>query len=465
MKRAMTEGSLGALGSGDVSAALARAFRDRGEELYLIGGTVRDRLLRRISPDLDFASSARPTRIVEILEGLSLGAIYRLGEKFGTIGLRIGQQTIEITTYRNTEQYPPRSRKPDVQFGDSLFDDLKRRDFTVNAIALDPLSGALVDPLGGRDDLRAHLLRAVGSPADRFAEDPLRLLRAVRFAAELDFAIERSTWQAMLAAAGRLELISRERIRDELSRILTGPRPRSGLALLRDSGLLAYSVPELLELTRMPDHGPNHPLSLWDHTMAVVAAAPDDLVSRWAALLHDIAKPRTLTRESDGRPRFFHHEEVGAEMARVILSGLRYPNQIAAAVSLLVETHMQVHSYRPDWSEGAVRRLTLRLGGLTPAAIALARADAAGHSLSGVSRNSARLDELEDRILHLGRSAAERPQSPLNGDELMARYSRPPGPWIRAIKDRLEEEVIEGRLGPTDRDRAWQIADAVVAQE
>jgi poly(A) polymerase len=443
---------------------LSRAFQARGEELYLVGGTVRDRLLGRSSPDIDLTTSARPPQVVDILEKLNLGKIYRLGEKFGTIGLLLARGNIEITTYRSAERYLPGSRKPEVRFGRSLLEDLKRRDFTANAIALDPVSGDIVDPLGGRADLDSRIIRAVGRPLDRFAEDPLRLLRAVRFAAELGFQIEPETWHAICEAGARLGLISRERIRDELTRIITGPRAVVGLTLLRDSGLLGYSVPELLELTRMADHGPRHPLSLWDHTMAVVVAAPDDVVSRWAALLHDIAKPRTRTHDLKGRPRFFHHEEKGAEIARTVLSGLRYPNQLISDVSLLIETHMQVHSYAPEWSDGAVRRLALRLGPLLPRALALARADAAGHALTGTSRNSARLDALEERVRRVGEAGAQRPESPLNGHDLMARYGRPPGPWIRKIKDHLEDDVIEGTLDPDDRDRAWEIADALVAR-
>jgi poly(A) polymerase len=266
----------------------------------------------------------------------------------------------------------------------------------------------------------------------------------------------------MKESASQLLRISRERIRDEYSRIITGPHPVEGLTLLRDSHLLEYSVPDLLELTRMPDHGPRHPLSLWDHTMRVLSHVPGELTERWAALLHDIAKPATRTADPDGRPRFFHHEEIGAQRAVEILSGLRYSNKIVEQVATLIETHMQVHSYSPEWSPGAVRRLVMRLGSLVPAALSLARADAAGHSISGQSANAGKIDLLEARIRSLGESGEPHAHSPLNGDELMAHYGRPPGPWIREIKAALEEEVIEGRLKPDDLSGAWKVADQVV---
>ena len=445
-----------------LARGLAEAFRKAGEQLYLVGGAVRDALLGATDIDLDFATSARPDTSLRILAPLRLGRPYLVGERFGTIGLRIGQRTVEITTYR-AEVYDPGSRKPRVTFGASLLDDLARRDFTINAMARDPLSAEIIDPLGGRRDLEARLLRAVGDPRARFRADPLRLLRGVRFASRLGFEIESGTWRALQQTAPSLETISRERIRDEYTRILESPAPVRGLELLRDGELLAHSVRELLELTRMPDHGPHHPLSLWDHSMRVLAGVPPSLALRWAALLHDIAKPATRTHDISGRPRFFHHEEIGEQMARQILAELRYPGQIVEAVALLIQTHMQVHSYSPGWSDGAVRRLILRLGPLLPEAILLARADAAGHSLSGVSANAPKFDHLEARIEALGRDEVDALKSPLNGHDLMDRYQRPPGPWIGKIKAALEEDVLEGHLAPDDRDGAWRIADALMA--
>ncbi len=455
--------SLNLENSQSLARSLAQRFRAAGQELFLVGGSIRDDLLGEMDTDLDFATDAFPDRTAAIVEGC--GAIYRVGERFGTIGLALDGYRAEITTYRSEEKYAAGSRKPEVRFGRTLLEDLSRRDFTINAMARDPLTEELIDPLHGVQDLTAGIIRAVGSPKDRFLEDPLRLLRAVRFAARFNFVIEPDTREALSETAPALETISRERIRDEYGKTLTGPNAVRGLTLLRDTGLLAHSVPQLLELTAMADHGPRHPLSLWEHVMRVVAGVPPLLSLRWAALLHDIAKPATRIVEPDGRPRFFHHEEVGARMAREILTSLRYGSDVVAAVALLVETHMQFHAYTPDWSDGAVRRLMLRLGPLMEEAFSLVRADAAGHSLTGVSANGPKMDDLERRVRRFAEGVTESLKSPLTGDELMRRYARPPGPWIREVKDRLLHEVIEGNMAAEDREAAWRLADEVVTAQ
>ncbi|HEX8917084.1 MAG TPA: HDIG domain-containing protein [Chloroflexota bacterium] len=442
---------------------LIDVFRASGEQLYLVGGAVRDRLLGVTIDEVDFATSAYPERTLALLAGLNDGAAYRIGEKFGTIAWVYGGRTVEITTYRAKEVYVPGSRKPQVRFGSTLIEDLSRRDFTINAIAQEPVTGEFTDPFGGIDDLRRRLLRAVGRPEDRFVEDPLRLLRAVRFSSRLCLSIEPATSDAIVRAAHTLRRISRERIRDEYNKMLLDSHVVRALELLRDCGLLAHSVPELLDLTRMPDHGPRHPLSLWDHVMQVVSGVPPTVVLRWAALLHDIAKPITRTTEPlTGRPRFFHHEEIGAKIARKLLSELRFSNQTVEEIALLVETHMQLHAYSETWSDGAVRRLLLRLGPCLDDALLLARADAAGHTISGESRNSPRYDQLSERILELEQTPVATLTSPLTGDDLMERYNRSPGPWIRQVKDALLEEVLEGRLQSEDRERAWAIADGLI---
>jgi poly(A) polymerase len=446
----------------DFASRLTLAFEAQGHELYLVGGAVRDALLGSASTELDFATSSPPARTAEVLERFGSHTPYRVGEKYGTIGCSIENWTVEITTYRSREVYPAGSRKPSVEFGRTLEEDLSRRDFTINAIAFHSTTERWIDPFGGAHDLRAGVVRAVGDPTQRFREDPLRLLRAVRFAARYDFEIESVTENAMETEAGTLRSISRERIRDEYSHYLTSRRPAAALTLLRDSGLLVTSVPELDELTRMPDHGANHPLSLWDHTMRVVNAVPAHVTLRWAALLHDIAKPETRTSEPDGRTRFFHHEVRGAEIARKVLTGLRYPSKVSDSVVLLVETHMQIHAFSSEWSDGAVRRLCLRLGPYMEDAILLARADAAGHSADGTSANSPKLDELERRLRNLDSEEVQSLKSPLSGDELMRRYSRPPGPWIREVKERLLDQVLEGKLEPDDTEAAWIVADTLV---
>lgn len=454
--------SVSAFLAGDtLPVRLATLFRDAGAELYLVGGAVRNVLLGRPYDELDFATSALPELTNRLLSTLPEARPFRLGEKFGTIGALVGERRVEITTYRTGEVYEPGSRKPAVRFGTSLLQDLERRDFTINAVALEPLSGELVDPTGGADDLRVGIIRAVGDPPARFKEDPLRLLRAVRFTVALDFALDSATEAAIVAQAQSLRLISHERVRDEYSLLLCLEVPSRAMTMLRDTGLMAHSVPELLELTRMSDHGPRHPLSLWEHEMRVLDAVPSGLAVRWAALLHDIAKPATRTSEPSGRPRFFHHEEAGAAATRAILRGLRYPQTLVEQVALLVESHMQVHAYSREWSDGAVRRLALRLGDCLDDALALARADAEGHGGAGSSINAPRLAELQARIAALETEPTEM-RSPLSGDDLMQRYQRPPGRWIGVIKAALENEVMEGRLLPDDVESAWTLADRLV---
>jgi poly(A) polymerase len=281
-------------------------------------------------------------------------------------------------------------------------------------------------------------------------------------AAVHDLTIDPETWRGILHSAQQAADLPPGHIRDEYDLILLSPHPAAGLTLLRDSGILTAATPELLPLTAMPDHGPRHPLSLWDHTMRVLECVQPELVARWAAVLHDIAKPATRTHEPSGRPRFFHHEEVGADMVERFLRRLRYPDEVVSNVASLIGSHMQFHAYSPEWSDAAVRRLMLRMGPLLDAAIDLARADAAGHSLGGCVRDAPKFDDLERRIAAFGREPLEVPESPLDGNDLMSRYGLPPGPWIRRIKDALKGEVEHGHLAPDDREAAWRLADELV---
>ncbi len=459
----------------NVLRLVADAFSSADLELYLVGGALRDHLLERPVHEWDFATNARTNEILSTLEmagetnhWAQPWSIYRVGEKFGTIGLVANGERAEITTYRSSESYPEGSRKPSVIFGSGIEEDLSRRDFTVNSMAIRAQSflegdtSGLIDPYGGRDDLAARLIRSVGAPHERFREDPLRLLRAVRLAAQLGFSVEARTWAAMADRAQLLSSISRERIADELTRMLTGPDPARSLTLLRDSGLLQAAVPDLMILDAMPDHGPRHPMSLWDHTMLVVEGVEPDPISRWAALLHDIGKPETRTFDERGRIRFFQHEEVGAKRAAEVLRSLRRSNELVESVHDLVETHMQVHQYTPEWSDGAIRRLCEKLGPNFAKAIDLAKSDVRGHRETTWGVTGAA--ELEERAAQL---QAQLPsvQSPLTGVVLMERYRRPPGPWIGEIKDRLTEMVRDGALLPGDLERAWEIADAIVGAQ
>jgi poly(A) polymerase len=469
----------------EIILQLARIFQDHGKQLYMVGGTVRDLLLQRYaSMDADLTTDATPKEIKRLVAPVHPTAVVLVGERFGTVRLYFrraerleefagaGQpaeagggapapkeDVIEITTFR-TERYNPDSRKPEVTFGTVLEEDLLRRDFTVNAIARDPLTGAIIDPFGGRADLEAQVLRAVGDdPEKRFDEDPLRLLRAVRFAAQLGFTIETKTAQAILHQAQTLEKISRERVRDEMNRMLLSPRPALGLNLMVDLGLVQWVIPEMLEL-RGVSQRPAHSKDVYTHTLKVVENAPPRLITRWAALLHDIAKPRTRSVE-DGKVHFFGHEDVGAHMARDILRRLKFAKDHIEAICLLVHLHMRSNAYTSDWTDGAVRRLMLEAGDRLPDLLDLSQADITSYRPEKVSRAVARVQELRARAAFLKEEAERVPlKSPLDGNELMALFGRGPGPWLKPIKEHLLGLVIDGKLAPDDKAGAIEEARA-----
>jgi len=436
---------------------LHRAFDQAGKQLYLVGGSVRDLLLGRPRQDLDLATDARPEETKAILRQLRPDALYTVGEKFGTIGAVFNGHRVEITTFRS-EQYTPGSRKPEVDFGTSLEGDLSRRDFTINAMARNLTTGEIIDPFGGLKDLEAGLIRAVGDPDTRFAEDPLRLLRAVRFAAELGFTIDPATAAAIRRQAHRLQEVSRERIAEELNRILLSPRPGLGIRLLVELGLLAHIVPEVLEMLGMPQDRGRYK-DVFTHTLAVVENVPPNLVLRWAALLHDIAKPRTISFDEKGEVSFIGHELVGEQMTREILRRLRFDNRTIKKVAKLVRMHLRPNQYGPDWTDSAVRRLVREAGDDLEELLILSRADVTSARPARRRAARTRVDELERRIRELAeRERIEALKSPLDGHELMAMFGLGPGPWIRPIKDYLQELVIEGQLAPDDKETARELA-------
>jgi len=474
---------------------LARLFRDNDKELYMVGGTVRDLLLRRpTSPDIDLTTNARPDEIKRLIAQTHPDAVVTVGEQFGTVRVHYrraiepedtamaGQQemspmpaalvaeasgdvdVVEITTYRS-DQYTDGSRKPDVTFGDTLEGDLLRRDFTINAMARDPLSGEIVDPFGGREDLEHRRIRAVGNdPDSRFEEDPLRLLRAARFAAQLGFEIEPATTHAIKLQAPTLARISRERIRDEFTKLLMTQYPARGLRLLVDYGLMPWIVPEVLELCGVSQK-PAHSKDVYDHVLRVVERTPARPATRWAGLLHDIAKPRTRSVE-DGKVHFFGHEDVGAVMARDILHRLKFDRPFIEYVSRLVKLHMRANAYLPEWTDGAVRRLMLDAGDGLHDLLDLSRADITSYRQEKVSRAESRVSDLEARCQRLREEAERVPiRSPLDGNDLMKIFEREPGPWLRPLKDYLLGLVIDGQLAPDDRDEATRLATAFVEEQ
>lgn len=431
---------------------------------------MRDVLLGRVPPDLDFTTDAPPPEIKRLARQAGARDLYTVGERFGTIGALFSlederQLNVEITTFRS-ERYQPYSRKPDVQFGDSLVGDLSRRDFTINALAIDVIDPAspLVDPFGGQADLARRLVRAVGDPDERFSEDPLRLLRAVRFATVLDFVIEAATARAIKRRAAELRWIPKERIQPELNRILLAEHAARGIRLLCDLGLMEQLVPELLAMRGLHEDSARHK-DIFEHTLKVVEGVPPDETLRWAALLHDIAKPQTRTIE-DGEVHFHRHEIVGRQMARRILTQLKYPRQLVEDVARLVELHLRPNSYSPDWTDGAVRRLMREAGPLLEALLQLSRADVTSRHAARRRAAERRVEELRARCAELQAQAdVAKLTSPLDGHELMAMFGRGPGPWIKPIKDYLTELVIEGELAPNDKERAAILAREFVARQ
>ena len=441
-----------------VARELGARFAAAGHELYLVGGTVRDTLLARTEqPDLDFATSARPEDTEKVLKGWA-EAIWLTGAAFGTVS---GQKTdakgvwkLEITTFRS-DVYEPGSRHPEVTYGDSIEQDLSRRDFTVNAMAVRVPEMEFVDPFGGLKDLHAKLLRTPVSPEQSFADDPLRMVRLARFAAVLGAVPDERAKAAAHAMAGQLDTISRERIRDELDKLLTAPHASLGLDLLVETGLAERFLPELpaLRLERDPTH---HHKDVYLHTLAVVENCPrHEAVLRLAALLHDIGKPATREFHGDGKVSFHHHEVVGARMAEKRLKELKYPREVVEQVRDLVFLHLRFHGYGDQaWTDSAVRRYVRDAG--SPEQLwrlnQLTRADITTQNKAKARRLQAGVDDLERRIAQLEEEEELSKLRPaLDGNQIMAYLGIPPGPLVgQAWNLLLEARLDRGPMTPED---------------
>lgn len=449
-----------------IVGALAEAFVAQDAELYLVGGPVRDLLLERAVPsDLDFATSVPPAITREIAAEVPNVGLYDVGEKFGTIGIVMEGKDgapvpVEITTFRS-EQYTPGSRHPDVAFGHTIEEDLARRDVTINAIAVDVQTGEIIDPFYGQADLAMGLLRAVGDPDERFAEDPLRLLRVARFVSQLGFAVEAETFAAMTRQAESLETISKERIYAELTKLLCGEYADHALDVLLETGLFTIAMPELTPLARSAESHPgiHREKDLWDHTKRVVIQSPPRPVVRWAALIHDAAKPLTRSVDARGEVHFFGHEHVGADIASALLGRLKADKTTRRHVRKIVDMHLRPASYdAATWTDSAVRRLALEAGDVLHDLIDLAAADVTSGRAHKQRAAAERVQGLREHIARLEEERAlDQLQSPLDGNELMAMFDRRPGKWIAEIKDHLRELVIDGDLSPDDKDRAAAI--------
>jgi poly(A) polymerase len=435
---------------------LGKSFSDAGHELALVGGPVRDAFLGRTAPDIDFTSSANPDQILEIVKPLS-SAQWDIGRAFGTIGARFGDDTVEITTYR-ADKYSVDSRKPVVEFGTDLNEDLFRRDFTINAMALTLPEKTFVDPFNGLADLLAGVIRTPGKPEDSFGDDPLRMLRAARFASQLGFEIEAGTFAAMRSMASRIEIISAERIQQELIKLLLGKYPRKGLTALVDSGLAAIVLPELPALKLEVDEHHHHK-DVYEHTLTVVEQAIDyekdyglepDFVLRFAALMHDCGKPKTRKLEPAGGVSFHQHDLVGARITKKRMQALKFDNDTIKSVSRLVELHLRFFGYGEQaWTDSAVRRYVRDADDLLLRLHALTRADVTTRNKRKAERLSFAYDDLESRIAKLReQEELDSIRPDLSGEEIMEILDLKPGPDVGKARNFLMElRLEEGSLG------------------
>lgn len=445
-----------------VTLPLATRFNDAGRRLFLVGGTVRDAIAGRPGGagegevDIDLTTDARPDEIEQLLRPLA-SSLWDQGRRFGTIGAVVEGRRLEVTTHR-ADSYEADSRKPTVSFGDDITEDLSRRDFTVNAMALELPDLEMCDPHGGLDDLAARRLRTPLDPVVSFSDDPLRMMRAARFIAGYDLIPEEPLVEAVKAMHERLAIVSAERIRDELDKLLVLPRPSPGLWFLVRTGLASTFLPELpaLELEQDPVH---HHKDVLAHTIAVVDKASPDKVLRLAALLHDIGKPKTRSIGPDG-VSFHHHDVVGARMARERMKALRYPSEEVDEVSRLVELHLRFHTYKLGWTDSAVRRYAHDAGELLERLNELTRSDCTTRNAARARELARRMDDLEARLAELREKeelAAIRPE--IDGDEVMRELGLRPGPAVgRALAFLMSIRLEEGLIGKDEalrRLREW----------
>ena len=458
---------LGELAATPHVSRLATAFADHGFELALVGGPVRDAFVGRPVSDLDFTTNATPDEILSIVKPIA-DTHWDIGRQFGTIGARIAGETVEITTYR-TDAYDGETRKPEVKFGDSLDDDLIRRDFTVNAMALRIPELKLVDPSGGLEDLLAGRLTTPGSPDTSFGDDPLRMLRAARFTSQLGFTIAAPTAEAMARLADRISIVSVERIADEVSKLLLTNDPVPGIRVLVDSGLAELVLPEVPALQLEVDEHAHHK-DVYEHSLTVLRQAIDleksrghspDLILRLAALLHDIGKPATRRIEGGGVVTFHHHDVVGSKLAAKRLRHLRFDKETITSVARLIELHLRFFGYSEGaWTDSAVRRYVRDAGPLLERLHILTRADVTTRNVRKSDRLSFAYDDLEKRIAEIAEAegiAAVRPD--LDGEQIMALLGLSPSREVgEAYKFLLEVRLDEGPLGEDEAEkrlRSW----------
>ena len=443
--------------SAPIAIELGAKFKEAGFKLALVGGPVRDAILGRLGNDLDFTTNALPDETKSLLKNWA-DAIWETGREFGTIAAKHGEVTVEVTTYRS-ESYDPNSRKPEVEFGDSIEGDLARRDFTVNAMALELTTdpATFIDLFDGVGDLARKQLRTPGTPQDSFSDDPLRMMRAARFASQLNFTVDESITKAILEMGSRIGIISAERVRDELIKTIMSENPRVGLSLLVDTGLAEYILPELPKLKLEIDEHHHHK-DVYEHTLKVLeqAIAHEDrlggpnLVIRLAALLHDIGKPKTRELISGGGVSFHHHEVVGSRMAKERLRALRFSNEVISDVSSLVFLHLRFHGYgNGEWTDSAVRRYIRDAEHQLIHLHVLTRADCTTRNQRKAEALAKTYDSLEERIaLLMAQEELEKIRPDLDGVEIMKILGIKPSPLVgAAYQHLLDLRMEQGPLG------------------
>ncbi|MBE1466546.1 poly(A) polymerase [Kibdelosporangium phytohabitans] len=442
-----------------VAEELSALFAKAGHSLFLVGGSVRDALLGRLGTDLDFTTDARPQQVMRLVSGWA-DAVWDIGIAFGTVGATKGGLTCEITTFR-ADTYDGVTRNPEVQFGDSIEADLKRRDFTVNAMAVNLATKQFVDPHDGMSALAEKVLDTPATPEESFGDDPLRMMRAARFTSQLGFTPAPRVVEAMSRMAGQIERITAERIQVELSKLLCGAHPRRGVELLVDSGLADHVLPEVPAMRLEIDEHHQHK-DVYQHSLVVLEQAIDleadgsepDLVLRLAALLHDIGKPDTRRHIPGGGVSFHHHEVVGAKMVRKRLRALRYSKEIIENVAKLVFLHLRFHGYgKGEWTDSAVRRYVTDAGDLLDRLNKLVRADCTTRNRRKAQALQRSYDELETRIARIAAEedlAKVRPD--LDGNEIMRLLGLPPGPVVGKAWKFLKDLRLD--RGPLDHDEA-----------
>ena len=446
-----------------LASSLAQAFKAKGFTLALVGGPVRDAILGRLGNDLDFTTNAHPLETKKILQEWAEN-VWDTGIAFGTVAGKRGDTTVEVTTYR-TESYESDSRKPEVQYGDTIDGDLSRRDFTVNSMALELTGDAplFIDPFNGLQDLAAKVLRTPGKPGDSFNDDPLRMMRAARFASQLGFEIAPEVLTSMKDLSHRISIISAERIRDEFTKILMSPNPRTGITLLVDTGLADLVVPEIPKLRLEVDEHHHHK-DVYEHSITVLEQAIEhedrlggpNLVIRLAALLHDIGKPKTRAFIEGGGVSFHHHEIVGARLSKARMKALRFDNETIDAVETLVALHLRFHGYGDgEWTDSAVRRYVRDAGDLLTHLHVLTRADCTTRNAKKAERLARTYDSLEERIAKLAEEEElSRIRPDLDGAQVMKLLGISPSADVGKALDFLMELRMEH--GPLGEERATE---------